>query len=134
MIRVVLDTNILVSALLNRHGAPGLVFRMMPEDPDMQLFVTGDVYAEYDEVLRRPKLKRGEIEIEGMLRSVREDAIWVKPAEDVKGCADPDDDVFLACAQGAKAHFLVTGNTRHFPKLWEKTRVVTAREFLDLAG
>lgn len=70
MIRIVLDTNVLVSALLNRHGAPAQVLRMILQDPEMQLYISGEVYAEYDEILRRPKLKRSKAEIDG--RDARE--------------------------------------------------------------
>jgi predicted nucleic acid-binding protein len=45
---------------------------------------------------------------------------------------DPDDNKFLECAQAAGADYLVTGNKRHFPKRWGKTKVVNARELLDL--
>ena len=134
MIRVVLDTNILVSAMLSRHGPPAQILRIVLEDPEIQLCVSAQVYAEYDEVLRRPRLKLGEAEIEGMLGMVRQRALWVRPAEDVRGCSDPDDDIFLACAQAARAQYLVTGNTRHFPSQWDLTSILTAREFLDLVG
>jgi len=54
-----------------------------------------------------------------------------KAYEKVHACSDPDDDIFLECAQAATAHYLVTGNTRDFPAAWFSTRIVTAREFLD---
>jgi uncharacterized protein len=41
-------------------------------DPDTQLCVSGDVFAEYEEVVRRPRLKRSESEIEATLRAIRE--------------------------------------------------------------
>lgn len=53
MIRIVLDTNILVSALLNSKGPPAEVFLLTVLEPDMQLCVSGDIYAEYEEVIRR---------------------------------------------------------------------------------
>jgi predicted nucleic acid-binding protein len=46
-------------------------------------------------------------------------------------CSDPDDDIFLECAQAARAHYIVTGNLRHFPAKWADARIVTARQFLD---
>ena len=49
MIRVVLDTNILISALLNPHGPPAQVFLMTLLDPDTQLCVSAEIYAEYEE-------------------------------------------------------------------------------------
>jgi len=74
MIRIVLDTNILVSALLNSKGPPAEVFLLTVLEPDMQLCVSGDIYAEYEEVIRRPQFNRSDSEIEGTLRTVRESA------------------------------------------------------------
>ena len=64
MIRVVLDTNILVSALLQPQGLPARIFLMTLAGTAAQLCVSGDVYAEYEEVIRRPKFKRSEAVIE----------------------------------------------------------------------
>jgi predicted nucleic acid-binding protein len=64
MIRVVLDTNILVSALLQPKGLPARTFLITLAGTTAQLGVSGDVYAEYEEVIRRPKFKREETIIE----------------------------------------------------------------------
>lgn len=72
MIRVVLDTNILISALLSPGGPPAQVFLMTIVDPDTRLCVTGDIYAEYEEVIYRPRLNRNDSEIEATLRAIRE--------------------------------------------------------------
>lgn len=131
MIRVVLDTNILISAVLNPKGLPRQVFLMAITQPDTRLCVSGDIYAEYDEVIRRPRLSRSREEIAATLGAVRENGLWVIPAEKVRACSDPDDDIFLECAQAAAAHYLVTGNRRDFPSAWDNTKIVTARQFLD---
>ncbi len=132
MIRVVVDTNILVSALLSPLGPPAQVFLMAILEPDTQLCVSPDVFAEYDDVIRRPRLHRSETEIEATLRAIREKAFWVKPTGTVDACSDPEDNIFLECAQAADAHYLVTGNTKDFPSTWRNTQIVTARQFLDM--
>ena len=99
MIRVVLDTNILISALLSPPGPPSQVFLMTILEPDTQLCVSGDIYAEYEEVIRRPRFNRSDGEIEATLRTIRDKGFWVKPTENVRACSDPDDDIFLECAQ-----------------------------------
>jgi predicted nucleic acid-binding protein len=98
---------------------------------DTQLCISGDVYAEYEEVIRRPRLNRTQSEIAARLRAVRENGLWVIPTEKVRACSDPDDDIFLECAQAAAAQFLVTGNVRDFPAKWSGTKIVTARQFLE---
>lgn len=130
MIRVVLDTNIIVSALLQPLGPPTQVF-MLTLSGSIQLCVSGRVYAEYEEVISRPRLQRSEDIIASALHAIREQGVWVRPAEQVRVCPDPDDDIFLECAQAARAEYLVTGNIRHFPTWWATTRIVTPRWLLD---
>lgn len=131
MIRVVIDTNVLVSALLQPQGLPAQVLLVTIAGPAARLCVSGEVYAEYDEVIRRPRFKRSESEIADTLRAIREMGIWVRPSHKVRACTDPDDDVFLECAQAARAHYLVTGNLKHFPTQWAETLIVTPHQFLD---
>jgi uncharacterized protein len=49
----------------------------------------------------------------------------------VTACADPDYNIFLECAQAARAHFIVTGNLKDFPTKWAETQIVTARQFVE---
>jgi uncharacterized protein len=131
MIRVVLDTNILISALLTPRGPPTQVLLMTILQPDTLLCVSPDVYAEYEEVIGRPRLNRTDDEIAATLRTIRENGFWVIPTAKVRACSDPDDDIFLECAQAAAAQYLVTGNVKYFPAKWGGTKIVTARQFLD---
>ncbi len=130
MIRVVLDTNIIVSALLQPLGSPAQIFELALSGV-VQICVTGAIYAEYEEVIRRPRFQRPEEIIAGTLQAIREKGYWVKPSKAVSVCADPDDDIFLECAEAAEASYLVTGNLKHFPVSCGKTRIVTARWLLD---
>ncbi|MGA2267327.1 MAG: putative toxin-antitoxin system toxin component, PIN family [Bryobacteraceae bacterium] len=129
MIRVVIDTNILVSALLQPEGLPAAIL-MLALSPRVHICVSDPVYAEYEEIIRRPHLKRDPGVIEKTLAAIREGSHWVKPTATVQACSDPDDNMFLECAEAAEAHFLVTGNPRDFPPGWGQTRVVTTREFV----
>jgi putative PIN family toxin of toxin-antitoxin system len=131
MIRVVLDTNILISALLQPEGMPARTLVIALAGTTAQLCVSGDIYAEYDEVIRRPKFNRSEPVIEQALRAIRQNGLWVKPSEKVRACSDPDDDIFLECALAARAHSVVTGNLKHFPAQWADTKIITARQFVE---
>jgi putative PIN family toxin of toxin-antitoxin system len=131
MIRVVLDTNILVSALLQPQSLPARTFLLTLAGSTAQLCVSGDIYAEYEEVIRRPKFNRGGATVEQALRAIRQNGFWIKPTEKVRACSDSDDDIFLECAQAAHAHYLVTGNIKDFPAKWADTQIVTPRQFLD---
>lgn len=131
MIRVVLDTNIIVSALLQPLGPPARVF-MLAIDGSLQLCISGSVYAEYEEVISRPRFRHSKDVIAGALRIVREKGFWVRPREAIRACSDPDDDIFLECAHAAQANYLVTGNLKHFPTSWSGTRIVTPRRLLNI--
>jgi putative PIN family toxin of toxin-antitoxin system len=131
MIRVVLDTNIIVSALLQPLGPPAQVF-LLALGGSVQLCISGNVFAEYEEVIHRPRLRRAESVTAAALHAIRETGLWVRPTATVQACADPDDDIFLECAQAAEANYLVTGNIKDFPPAWLDTRVVTARRFLEI--
>lgn len=130
MIRVVLDTNIILSSLLQPLGPPAKVLYLARRG-FLELCVSGPVYAEYEEVLQRPRFQRVATSIDPVLRFVRECGLWVRPAEDLRVCSDPDDDMFLECAQEARASWLETGNVRDFPAVWQDTRIVTPRNFLE---
>jgi putative PIN family toxin of toxin-antitoxin system len=132
MIRVVLDTNVFVSALLQPAGPPAQVF-LLALSGSLQLCMSGPIYAEYEEVIRRPRFDRSQEEVEKALGAIREKSIWVKPTARIQACSDPDDDVFLECAEAARAHYVISGNLRHFPRTWRETQIVTARHFLDTA-
>lgn len=130
MIRVVIDTNILVSALLHTEGLPAAVL-MLALSGEVQLCVSDAVFAEYDEVIRRPRFKRSPDIIERTLQSIQEVGQWIKPGIRVEACTDPDDNIFLECAQAREADYLVTGNPRHFPARWKMTKVICARQLIE---
>jgi putative PIN family toxin of toxin-antitoxin system len=133
MIRVVLDTNIIVSALLQPLGPPAQVF-VLAVGGSVQLCVSGSIYAEYEEVIGRPRFRRSEDVIGSALHHIREKGLWVKPTKAIRACSDPDDDVFLECAYAAHANYLVPGNLKHFPTSCLGTRIVTARRFLNIVS
>ena len=97
----------------------------------MNIYISHELFAEYEEVLVRPRLKISLAALEQLFNWYRTNARWVEPAETAIGCSDPDDDMVLACAHECRADFLVTGNSRHFPDRWHDTLIVTPRQFID---
>lgn len=130
MIRVVLDTNVVVSAMLKPDTLPEAVFNLAM-DGNIQLCASEPILAEYEEVLRRPRLGFGPKKISFALKKIRNAARLVAPQKVVVAAHDPDDNIFLECAEAAHADFLVTGNLRHFPDRWKKTRVIGPRELIE---
>jgi putative PIN family toxin of toxin-antitoxin system len=130
MIRVVIDTNILVSALLTSGGLPEAVITLATSG-EVQWFASESVLAEYEDVLKRPRLAIDSDKAADAMARIRAIVSIVSPTVRVAAARDPDDNHFLECAEAAQADYLVTGNIRHFPEVWKETRTVTPREFLD---
>ncbi len=61
-------------------------------------------------------------------------AIWSLPLARSRLTSDPDDNIFVECADAARADFLITGNRKHFPAFWKNTKIVTPREFVSLVA
>lgn len=132
-LRLVLDTNVLVSAALKPNGLQRTILTLALTQP-ARLYVTDPVLAEYQEVLARPELKiRRGVRLQFM-QWIKNRARVMKVARAVRAAKDPSDDKFLECADAARADYLITGNLRHFPRFWKSTKVVTAREFIGVVA
>lgn len=133
MLKVVLDTNVLVSAVLSPAGPPAKVVDMIAEG-SLQLIVSPAVMAEYEDVLARKKFGLSPATVDAIIKNLRRLAIEVVPSQRLRACADPADDKFLECAVAAGAAYVVTGNSRHFPKLFAGVRALPPATFLREPG
>jgi putative PIN family toxin of toxin-antitoxin system len=132
-LRLVLDTNIVVSAALKPEGLQRTVFLLAITKP-ARLYMSARILAEYRTVLARPELRiRRGLQLQ-YLELIENHARLVRPSRVVRAASDPDDDMFLECADEARADYLITGNARHVPKFWKATKIVSSREFVGLAG
>ncbi len=127
---VILDTNVIVSAHLKEEGFERFVLDLALARK-LQLFLSAEILEEYKGVLARPAFKLSPAKVAASLRLIEKAAIMVHPEQRTKAARDPDDNKFLECAGEARADYLVTGNKKHFPRQWQRTRIVNAREFLQ---
>jgi predicted nucleic acid-binding protein len=86
-----------------------------------------------------PVLSRRELGIrKGMRRQlpqlIKNHSHIVKPPRRLEVAGYPDDNMSLECADAARADYLITGNQKHFPRFWKKTKIITTREFISLAA
>lgn len=132
-LRLVLDTNIVVSAALKPDGLQRTVLILAITKP-ARLYISDATFAEYSEVLARPELKIRKGLRQQLLQLIRSRAHRVTPKRTLQVAQDPDNNKFLECADSARADYLVTGNARHFPKFWKKTKVITSREFINIVA
>jgi len=129
--RQVLDTNVVVSALLKPRGPEDQVLRLaLAGKADLRVSQT--ILAEYASVLSRPKLQLQAREVTTALDKLYEASTVVHPEFTLNVCRHEPDNRFLECAEAGASDYLVTGNTRHFPKKYKKIKVVTARQLLEL--
>lgn len=132
-LRLVIDTNVLVSAALKPEGLQRTTFLLAITKP-ARLYVSQPILDEYSEVLSRPELKIRKGLRRQFLQLIRNRSSLVVPSRRLEVSGDPDDNRFLECADAARADYLVTGNLRHFPKFWKKTKIITPREFIGLVA
>jgi len=128
-VRVVLDTNVLISAVLKPDGLEAAVVNAVVAG-ELEAWVTGDVWGEYEEVLARPKFAAVSEASRRLLDVLRFRVVRTSPVAASVAALDEDDTRFIECAEAAQADFLVTGNRRHYPPQFGRTRTVNARELL----
>ena len=130
--RIVLDTNVLVSGLLSPFGPPGDIVRLITTGT-VRVCYDARILGEYRQVLLRPVFSFSQVQVESVLAQLETDGDLVTACPLSEGLPDPDDEAFLAIALASQAHCLVTGNIRHYPASSRQgVRVVSPRNFLEL--
>jgi len=129
--RVVLDTNVVVSALLKSQGLEDQVLRLALAGR-LLLCTSPAVLEEYARLLPSPKFKLRPEEIATTLRQMEKASSLCHTTDTLKISDHESDNRFYECSEAAQANFLITGNLKHFKKDYKGTRVVNARQLLDL--
>ena len=129
--RVVLDTNVVVSGMLNASGPPGRILDLVIAGR-LEVLFDDRLISEYLDVLTRPKFGLDRKDIEAVLAFVASNGHPVAAEPQSGNPADPKDLPFIEVAVSAQTDRLITGNVRHFSRA-AKTygfRVVTPGEFI----
>ena len=129
--RIVLDTNVIVSGLLDESSVPAQVLDLCLSG-NVDMVLDARILAEYRDVLRRPRLQLDPRDVEQLLDAMRY-AVHVVGIPLPFALPDPDDRPFLECAVAGAVDALVTGNTKHFRLREGKLDIpiLTPRQFLD---
>lgn len=130
MIYAVIDTNVLVSALLSRHSdaATIQVVKAVLEKRILPLY-NYEIIAEYEEVLSRKKFSFPYNDVRSILDMIMEVGRSAERTPVTENFPDPKDVVFYEIAMSKEDAYLVTGNTKHFPK---SPIVVTPAEMVEI--
>jgi len=132
VIKAVYDTNVIVSALLSSEGIPAILVDLAIQQ-EIRLFLSEEILQEYEGVLVRPKFGFSKKSVKRFIRLLKTKSKVVKPKSLGFTLKDPGDDKFLECALAAKANYLVTGNTRHFPSpTYKGIHIVSPRDFWEM--
>ena len=132
--RVVLDTNILIGALITKGTPPDTVYRAWLRG-EIELVTSAAQIAEFARVLARPGIRRlvDADEANALVESIATRAIVLDVLPEVDISPDPADNPILATAIAGNADLIVSGDKKHVLSLGEVRGipVVTARDALD---
>ena len=127
----VIDTNVLVSAMLKWNSVPGSILELVFDGPIIPVLNAG-ILNEYRTVLSRPKFHLTDKIVSDVLSLIEESGIFLDAAPLEIELPDPKDRVFYEVVMEERKDedaYLVTGNIKHFPT---KPFIVTPRQMLDI--
>jgi len=134
---VVLDTNILVSALMIQLGNPAAIYRAWQEGR-FTLLTCAEHLDELRATLRKPAIAERirPYKAGGLVNEMKKLADIVEALPRVRGSPDPTDDFLLALSEAGRADYLVTGDKSGLLALkhHKGTQIVSARAFAALFG
>ena len=127
----VIDTNVLVSAMLKWKSIPGKILELTFNGLIVPL-VNDEILKEYREVLSRPKFKLTREIVDDLINGIMENSVFANEQSLDEYLPDPKDRVFYEVVMEERKNedaYLVTGNIKHFPI---RPYIVTPREMLDI--
>jgi putative PIN family toxin of toxin-antitoxin system len=130
-LRVVLDTNVLVSGLHSPFGPPGEIVRMVSSGA-LLLCLDARIFAEHDDMLARPSFGFDPDSVAALLDYIdfRSEMVASEPLE--QRLPDPDDEPFLEVAATCGTNCLVTGDLADFPSdMRAGATVLSPAQFMD---
>jgi putative PIN family toxin of toxin-antitoxin system len=126
--KIVLDTNIIVSAFLNPKGIPGEIVSMVLSKK-MEICYDNKILAEYTEVLIRSKFDFEKELVNDFLKFIKAHGEYVLAEPQKIIFTDEDDKKFYDVLKSSDASYIITGNKKHYPK---EKNILSPREFKEL--
>lgn len=134
MFRVVLDTNVLISAIVFGGNPRILLSKVIEESLEMGL--SDDMLDEIKDVLWRPKFGLKRSECRAIIQELERLAVWVFPEDSIIQIEDdPDDNRVLECAMAFDANFIISGDEHLLAlKKFQKIDILAPAEFIKVYG
>lgn len=134
MQKVIVDTNVIVSSLIQRSFSYKIMYELFVDDRFL-LCVSDDLMLEYYEVLSRPKFSKFSdffVRAERLLTDIETKAKYFVPTTKVNVISDKDDNKILELADECKEDFIITGNTNDFTfSDYNGTKIVSPKEYWE---
>lgn len=129
---IVLDTNILVSALITPFGNAARILDLVLRG-DIRILYDDRILSEYREVLLRPKFGFEAKDVDILIDYLEAEGIRITPYVINELLVDKDDIPFLEVAISGEANALITGNKRHFKtRHARRLKIMNPEEFLEM--
>jgi len=127
MTNIVLDTNVIISAVLSPAGNPAAVVSLISTTDKLQVFYSGAILDEYKRVLAYERLNIPKEKQNAVIGTLRRFGIPIEPTVSTTPMTDETDRVFYDTAKTSGA-ILITGNIRHYPAM---PFIMTPADFLN---
>jgi len=128
MLKVVLDTNIIISAALSLNGNPSKIVEILENNDDIKFYYTTNILVEYKRVLSYEKLNISIEKQERAINLIKKAGILIEPSKSKIPLPDESDRIFYDTAKAANA-YLITGNLKHYP---EESHILTPMQFIEI--
>lgn len=131
--RIVIDTNVVASGIVF-GGKPERLLELAIKN-DVEMCVSPQILAEYDEIIARLSAKYPNRTIAISLKDLTDNALLVTPSQTVTVCRDPDDNKFIECAMEGKCLYIVSGDNDLLDlRSYADVEIVTVAEFFEQYG
>jgi putative PIN family toxin of toxin-antitoxin system len=126
--KIVLDTNIIVSAFINPKGTPGEIISLILAKK-ITICYDNKIFSEYMEILKNSKFNFDNILVDEFLDFIKENGEYIIAVPQKIKFSDEDDKMFYDVYKSSDAYYIITGNKKHFPN---EKNIITPREYIEL--
>jgi putative PIN family toxin of toxin-antitoxin system len=126
--KIVLDTNIIVSAFINPQGIPGEIISLILSKK-ITICYDNKIFSEYMEIFKKSKFDFDSILVDEFLDFIKENGEYIIAEPQKIKFTDDDDKKFYDVYKSSDASYIITGNQKHFPK---EKNIITPGEYIEI--